>query len=377
MSFRSTRSLILSNLHQIPGWKTDRKIVVFESDDWGSIRMPSKATYLKVNEKGITANSNYNKYDNLASQEDLEALFNVLLSFKDRFGRNPAITANCLMANPDFKKIRQSEYCQYHYELFLESFKNFKGCENSLSYWHEGIRLGIFEPQFHGREHLNVNLWIKALRDNHPTTRLAFDFGFWGQQTDYQSAKRKHFLAAYDYALKIEIGELKSIIKDGVNIFKNTFGYQPVSFTAPNYIWDSDLEDTLREEKVSIIQSQQRQLIPISGEKGYKTRAHFTGKRNSLNQVFIVRNARFEPSLDQKVDWVDSCLSDLKRAFFWKKPAIISVHRVNFIGSIEPENRNHNLRLFRKLLGRILDTWPDIEFLTPNGLVKVIGQNEG
>ncbi|NTW32234.1 MAG: hypothetical protein HGB12_06370 [Bacteroidetes bacterium] len=29
----------------IPGWRTDRKILVIESDDWGSIRMPSKETY--------------------------------------------------------------------------------------------------------------------------------------------------------------------------------------------------------------------------------------------------------------------------------------------------------------------------------------------
>lgn len=26
----------------LPGWHTRRKIVVIESDDWGSIRMPSK-----------------------------------------------------------------------------------------------------------------------------------------------------------------------------------------------------------------------------------------------------------------------------------------------------------------------------------------------
>jgi len=33
------------NLVNIPGWRTNRKIVVIESDDWGSVRMPSREVY--------------------------------------------------------------------------------------------------------------------------------------------------------------------------------------------------------------------------------------------------------------------------------------------------------------------------------------------
>ena len=32
---------IKQNVVNIPGWSTSRKIVVFESDDWGSIRVRS------------------------------------------------------------------------------------------------------------------------------------------------------------------------------------------------------------------------------------------------------------------------------------------------------------------------------------------------
>ena len=37
---------IFHNLLSIPGWRTNRHIVVIESDDWGSIRMPSKEVYV-------------------------------------------------------------------------------------------------------------------------------------------------------------------------------------------------------------------------------------------------------------------------------------------------------------------------------------------
>jgi hypothetical protein len=33
---------LIRNLSNIPGWRTNRKIVVIESDDWGAICMASK-----------------------------------------------------------------------------------------------------------------------------------------------------------------------------------------------------------------------------------------------------------------------------------------------------------------------------------------------
>jgi hypothetical protein len=33
------------NLLHLPGWYTKRKIVVFENDDWGSIRMTSLSIF--------------------------------------------------------------------------------------------------------------------------------------------------------------------------------------------------------------------------------------------------------------------------------------------------------------------------------------------
>ena len=36
---------------QVPGFRTGRKIVVFESDDWGSIRMPNKLVYDQLRQK--------------------------------------------------------------------------------------------------------------------------------------------------------------------------------------------------------------------------------------------------------------------------------------------------------------------------------------
>lgn len=43
-------------------------------------------------------------------------------------------------------------------------------------------------------------------------------------------------------------------------------------------------------------------------------------------------------------------------------PAIVSCHRLNFIGDLEPSNRDKNLKDFQYLLKELTKTYPDIEF---------------
>lgn len=153
------------HLANIPGWRTDRKIVVIESDDWGSIRMASKQTYDSLIQRGIRLDQwSYNKYDSLASESDLSALFDVLCSVKDKNGNHAKITANTIVANPDFDKIKESGYLSYHYEPFTETLKKYPNHSGSFELWKQGMDAKIFRPQFHGREHLNVNRWMKALK---------------------------------------------------------------------------------------------------------------------------------------------------------------------------------------------------------------------
>lgn len=57
------KQYITHNLLNIPGWRTNRKIVVIESDDWGSIRMPSQEVYVIEDTVSILSNVNNETYD--------------------------------------------------------------------------------------------------------------------------------------------------------------------------------------------------------------------------------------------------------------------------------------------------------------------------
>jgi hypothetical protein len=74
----------LRTIVNVTGWHTNRKIVVIHSDDWGSIRMPSLKIRQRLQEHPlIDLNDPYSRFDTLASEADLESLFEVLMSVKD------------------------------------------------------------------------------------------------------------------------------------------------------------------------------------------------------------------------------------------------------------------------------------------------------
>ena len=47
---------------------------------------------------------------------------------------------------------------------------------------------------------------------------------------------------------------------------------------------------------------------------------------------------------------------------------MVGVHRLNFIGALDEENRRRNLRQLRALLHAVLKRWPDVEFVTSDEL---------
>ncbi|MGYP000828716277 len=63
-------------------------------------------------------------------------------------------------------------------------------------------------------------------------------------------------------------------------------------------------------------------------------------------------------------------------AFRWHKPAVISSHRVNYVGFIHPTNRDRSLRLLGELLDRIRRRWPDVRFRTSDELTSLLADQK-
>jgi len=367
-------SRIVKNISNIPGWRTNRKLIIIESDDWGSIRMPSNDTRTKLLAQGIPMGhkerQRFTNYDTLASKEDFEVLFDTLKKFKDVNGNHPKITAVSVVANPDFNKIKANNFKEYFYEPFTKTLDRY-GLDDAFKMWQIGVKEDLFVPQFHGREHLNVSVWLRDLQNGHKNTMLAFDHQCWGYANenpfgiDYQ--------AAFDVEFKEHIQCQKLVIKEGLELFEKLHGYKADFFVPPNGPFNNQLEEIAADGGIKYMSGSKIQKEP-QGQGQLKTKFHWLGQVNRHGQKYITRNCFFEPS-DFSKDWVDSCLADIELAFKYKKPAVISSHRVNFTGSLDRKNREFGNQKLAMLLKNITNKWPDVEFLTSSELGNLISNS--
>ncbi len=363
---------VAKRIYNLPGWHTGRRIVVLDSDDWGSVGLPSRKTLDRIQNAGFNFELNpYLEYDALASEEDLNALFEVLRQHKDSNGKHPVFTANTVVANPDFERIEQSGFKEYHYEHFTESLKRYP--KHSFDIWKQGMNEGLFFPQFHAREHLNITYWMKALQEDHPKIMLGFKNRFFILDKPTHPSI-EHSCTSADYPKSYEEFLLIcEALEDGLNIFEDIFGFRSRSFTGTGYIWNSDFECTLSDSGVKYLKGLLVQIDPNYETGRLRKKYHFTGQKNKFEQVHIVRNAFFEPGLTIDTSTtVEDCLNRIRFAFKSKKPAIISTHRIDYIGFINENFRKANLALLDLLLKKMIDEFPDVEFMTSDELGALI-----
>ena len=375
MRVRQFKSRVRNYLWNLSGWRTKRKIVVIESDDWGSIRMPSREVYEKCLKAGYPVDLIvYERYDSLASKDDLELLFELLTSFTDKNGNNPVITANCVVANPDFRKIKEDDFQKYHYELISETFKNYPNHTGNLDLWKEGAKRHIFHPQFHAREHLNVSKFMKALQQNNSEVHFGFINQMPGCIRKGHLNNGNYYVAATEYSSEQDKQNKLDIYLEGLDIFEEIFGFKSLSIIPPNYIWSNDFNEPIFNKGVKYIQGARRMYEPDSGSKP-KYSKRFLGMKYPTNQIALVRNVSFEPTIQNNINIVENCLSEMDIAFRMKKPAIIPSHRINYVGFIDEKNRDNNLLFLKRLFSICLKKWPDIEFYTSPELGTIISED--
>lgn len=347
------------------------KFIIFCSDDWGGIRVQSVAERQKLIEAGIMMEDNrFNQYDCLESNDDLEMLFTILQKYKDCQNNPPVFTAVMNVANPDFDKIRKSHFHSYYYEPFTETLAAYPKHYRVYELYKQGITAGVFRPQFHGREHVQVTSWLKALQGNEKRSRIAFDSNFFFlTSNDLESPISGELAETFNFWDSNELEYQMDSIKSGIDLFYNLWGYKPVSFTAPSLIYSDTLNETLHGSGIKLLDVPRFRRTP-KGKNTYSNRLHYFAQKNEFGQRFITRNAVFESNLVGS--GIDECLVQIESAFLSCQPAIISNHRASFVGGIDQRNRNSGLQQLDSLLKSILKKWPDVQFIDVEKLDEIM-----
>ncbi|HMQ06351.1 MAG TPA: hypothetical protein PKC30_03570 [Saprospiraceae bacterium] len=359
-------------LKHLPGWSTNRKFLILESDDWGSIRMPSNQVRLELEKNGLLKNdSNFLKYDTLADKEDLDALFGTLSSVSDLHGNNAVFSPFVCVSNPDFRKIIEADYQEYFWEPFTTTLNRYYG-DNVFPMWKAGMKENLFIPQFHGREHVNAPMLLKYLQNDSNHVFKAFHLGVVHLPIpDISPLILKSLAPAYFINHVSEMDIYHRSLEQGISLFQSIFHQKPVSFAAPNGIFHPDLEQTLAVNGIKGLVVNQKRLEPnLRG--GLKSRSFLLsfGRKNHLGQVYYKRNVKFEPV--QKDYSLNQTLFEIKAAFQMGKPAVVTSHRLNYIGVLSRNHREKNLEELRKLLQKVIIQHPDIEFISTTQLVNLM-----
>lgn len=367
-----------NHVKNIRGWTGKQKILCLAFDDYGNIRLSCRKALNAILKKADGRISRFDYFDALDNRKDFELLFEVLKSVRDKNGNPAIITAYAVPCNVDFieslknKEYRPENLDQTYFRLSLSEPEHYAGAFELMKY---GVSNGLLHPQFHGREHLNVNLFNALLAADNPTVienLLNKSMVALPTHKDFPNVKCTEAYAFWD---ENEIELHKQIIEDGLKQFEKVFGLRPTTFTPPAMKLHPSLYQFLEEKGILAINKAREGKIHLGYGKYFQER-NITGIQSGQNHVTIVRNCMFEPNIND-VDWVNFTFNQIKAAFFWRKPAIISSHRVNFCGHIDPSNRERGLSALSSLLKKIVKTWPDVVFMSIENLaLKIINQKK-
>lgn len=360
-------SKLCMNLYEKLDKCVSRHIVVIESDDWGSIRVPSKEVYEALKSEGYAMDTRpYERYDCLECNEDVEALINVLMKYRDFKGHPPVITLNYLSANPDFLQIEKDKYQKYSLIRLEDTYKRTVQSANVLSLIKQGISFGVFRPQCHGREHFNILEWLDALRGGDRDLLTAFRYGMCGIFPQIKPSLGNKYMVA----LRSVSDESQQYVCDAVcqslEMFEETWGFQAKTFIAPCYTWSDKIEKELCKNGVELLQGGRVRRSSDNRSDKYM----FVGQKSN-GLIYSVRNCFFEPATDSSYS-TKALMSEIEHVFRNKHIVVISSHRINYVSGINKNNRDKNLKFLDEFLSTLLMKYPDVEFMSSDQLIEIL-----
>lgn len=351
-------SRILIRLRWQAHWRCEEPVVAFESDDWGLKRNSQETLLSKFGTPSEKAEEETEK------SEDLEKLYGLLESFKDKSGRPACFTANFIMASPDFEAIKTGQFKQY-YDLFLDETMP----AQLLEKYKEGIKRKVFFPQYHGRYHFWPRAWLRDLQQGNQGALELFNArcnaglsllkgNLWRYHSEYLDWN-------VGYYSKTE--EILPYLKEALEVFKRIFGYQPLSTIPPHYIYSKEAALAWRALGIKYIQGMNYSILRKARNNQPVIRQHYLGELLSDGLFCLARTVKFEPRPERTKQGLKAALGQISVLLENRIPVIIDTHRINYTGRY----RDEALRQLGELLNFLKEQNP--VFITSAELGQAIG----
>lgn len=355
---------MMEKLLNLISWKSNKKILVFLADDYGAELNNYKHFAGLSLRTEIDGENRFSKFDGIALRDDLTALFDVLKKHQNTNGKSAVFTAVSSMANVDLEKFKStSEYAITPIKDYLNSVES-----GLFKIWEEGMQANVFVPELHGREHLNASRFLRLIESN---AELADFFNIYRSFPVLKPVEGiRDYLKAYDFDAQSELVEQEKIIVHSISIFENSFGRKPSLFVAPGLISHKSLNQVLVANGVLAIDKARKSREP-KGQGKYGTSFNYTGKTLVNGKLKVLsRNIMFEPNATKSTDWAAKAAKQVDQCFASNVPAIVSTHRVNYVGAIDENNRKEGLSALDSFLSHVVKNHPDVEFMSASELIQ-------
>ena len=219
--------------------KVAKKYVILESDDWGLERAKDGDALQTIIDKYSAKKISRWTTDSLETVQDMDLLYDLFDTFKNKFENAPVLTANFITHNIDY-----SSKDRLQFKPISEGY-NF-GDTNLFAKYKEGFDKKYFIPQLHGFSHFNTNL---LAQDFHSKDFLEdFATGFAMAKTTIKGNLKLYRGECFD-------PNFKTNFREAALVFEKTFGFYSKTFIPPNYLYDDKQNSILKQNHIELLQS--------------------------------------------------------------------------------------------------------------------------
>ncbi len=343
-----------------------RRILVIESDDWGSIRTRDRDSYELLVKRSIIKENLLDKTDSIVTAHDLAVLIDELNSIETKNGQKPVLTCFFNTGNPDFKKIQNSGFETYSNLSYFDHLKSIGEFDKIMSIWKKVLDDESLSLAYHAREHLCVPLWMELLNNKDETASFAFEHEYYSFPLRSAEYPLKSLRPSLYYRTEYELHYLLKSLDEGLKELSEGFNKDIFIFCPPNGLSSDVIDSHLSNLSIKGIATK---IIRTESKDGnLKKRYKGFGKRKQKYRSYF-RNCGFEPLLGRGIE---KCLRDISYAFQFNNAAIISTHRVNYSSRINKNNSGFGAQKLAKLLQRVVNLWPDTVFMSSEEYVRYL-----
>jgi hypothetical protein len=341
----------------IRGFCFSRPLVVLHSDDWGRVGVRDREGYEQLRAGGIRLGEHPYDFYTLETAEDVISVHDLLKRHRDSTGRAACLVMNFVLNNLDFRKMMGSDFRQIHLLPLTEGLPGKWKRPGLFEAYSRGIGEGVFFPALHGLTHfcqLAVEHGISG-----SGKRAALLQTFWEAETPYIYWRMPWVGYEYCNPEKPHAGFLSAeaqteLIRQAAVAFKKFFSTAPFSACAPGYRANGNTHLAWSRHGIRIAQNGSGVVL-----------APHIDEWEILN---LYRTIDFEPS--QRELSIEKYIQLAEQCFARGRPAVISVHAINFHTSLK-DFRGPTLQALDGFLSALEAKYPNLLYVHDSDLYDI------